>query len=63
MDGFEPHDHIYSVGHDCRGYTCCCMTGGEGRGVPGVVQAGWVAGGAIPVHYPATLQDPYLVYF
>ena len=32
------------------------MLGGEG--VPGVVHAGWVAGRAIPVYYPATLPVP-----
>ena len=37
--------------------------GGVGRGVPGVVRDWWVPGGAIPVHYPAMLQDPYLVIF
>ena len=32
-------------------------------GVPGVGYDGWVAGGAIPGYYPATLQDPYLTIF
>ena len=40
------------------------MTGstGRGRGVPGVVGAGEVGRGAIPVPRPSPPRTPYLVY-